>query len=131
VTAEIEPVQPSKKTLFAVLAVVGVIVVATVVGILLNSGGKRIRYEVETTSDSVRMIGYNDDGNQLRRVPKALEDTVDTPWSTTVKFTGTNQTAAVAVDDPAGPATCRIFYNNRKVAEFTGPRGALCEAKIP
>lgn len=116
-------------TLAATLLVVAGVAIALTV---MRDSGRNIRYEVSSTSGTVRMISWNDNtdnGSFVR--PDAPDGTVPTPWSTTVDFVATKGYVIMAADSVAGDmVTCRIIADNKVVAESTSLAGALCETTL-
>lgn len=116
----------------AALAAVFLLAAAAVTAtVLLRGGGYEVRYEVDTSSRTTRMITWTTGTGDFGTFrPETPGDLVKTPWSTTVTFEDINTRASVATDTPTGTATCRIFVDGKKVAESTMTAGAICDAVL-
>lgn len=131
-TASPTPSRRRTRWLLLLAPILLIVAGAAVAVTLLRDGGRNIRYEVSSTSGTVRMISWNDNtdnGSFVR--PDAPDGTVPTPWSTTVDFVATKGYVIMAADSVAGDmVTCRIIADNKVVAESTSLAGALCETTL-
>ena len=132
VTEAESPARPRKKKIVLAVAAVAVAVAGLAATLIaLRNDDHQIRYEIESSSGTANGILWSIDGQVFdKKMPRAGESTVRTPWSTTVRFTTSGQLAQLTTEVAKGSATCRIFLDGRKVEERTGDRAATCHARI-
>lgn len=120
-----------KKRIVLVAAAVAVVLIGFAVTLALVGRGHKVRYEVETSSGTARMIAWDNGDGDLVKTPESLDDQATTPWSITETFEESGVRVGVAADIETGTAICRLYIDGRLVDQSQGTVGALCEATIP
>ncbi|MFI1995286.1 hypothetical protein [Actinoplanes sp. NPDC020271] len=128
-------IPPSRLRIYLIAFSVAFVVALVTAGFAIwrFNGDQEVRYEVESKNNMATMITWAvDSGEGLAKAPTSLGETVSIPWSTTVTFKNRGKRLSLAVDlAGSGDATCRIFVDDKKIAESTNAAGVLCEALLP